>query len=86
MKTGKILIGIMAGVAAGAALGVLYAPRKGRKTRKKMFRKGHDAMDELRDKYDNLLDTVTDKLRMAKAEGNHLLYNRDSKAGKTVEN
>lgn len=86
MKTGKMLIGIMAGVAAGAALGVLYAPRKGMKTRKKLFRKGHDAVDELRDKYDNLLDTVTDKLRLAKAEGNHLLYKKDSKVAGTVEN
>ena len=39
MGTGKILLGVLAGVAAGATLGILFAPAKGSKTRKKIIEK-----------------------------------------------
>lgn len=40
MKNGKLLAGIITGLGAGALLGILFAPDKGSKTRKK-FLKGH---------------------------------------------
>ena len=35
MSKGKLLLGVLAGVAAGALLGILMAPDKGSETRKK---------------------------------------------------
>lgn len=38
MKT-KALLGILAGVAAGAAIGMLFAPNNGVRTRRKIYKK-----------------------------------------------
>ena len=40
MSTGKIVVGVLAGVAVGALLGVLFAPDKGSETRKKISKGG----------------------------------------------
>ncbi|MBK8191962.1 MAG: YtxH domain-containing protein [Lewinellaceae bacterium] len=50
MKTGKVLLGILGGVAIGALLGVLLAPDKGSNTRKKIRRKGEDLVDDVKAK------------------------------------
>jgi hypothetical protein len=45
MSSGKVLLGVLAGVAAGAFLGILFAPDKGLNTRKKIVKKGEDYAD-----------------------------------------
>ena len=36
MKADKLILGVLGGVAVGALMGVLFAPEKGSKTRKKI--------------------------------------------------
>lgn len=60
-NTGKVLLGILAGAAAGAILGILLAPDKGSETRRKIMKKGEDYADALKDKFDELMDGVTEK-------------------------
>lgn len=62
MSTGKILLGVLAGVAAGALLGVLLAPDKGSETRKKLAEKGDDYAEALKNKFDELIEGVMDKV------------------------
>ena len=49
MSTGKVLLGVLAGVAAGAMLGILFAPDKGSNTRKKISKKGEDYADAVKE-------------------------------------
>lgn len=61
MNSGKLIVGILGGVAAGALLGVLFAPEEGSKTRKKIIDKANDGADTLKDKFDVLLESVNQK-------------------------
>ena len=70
MSTGKILFGVLAGVAAGAVLGILFAPAKGSKTRKKIAKKGMDYADELSGKLKDFMEEMTEKFESAVNKAN----------------
>jgi gas vesicle protein len=68
MSTGKTLLGVLAGIAAGATLGILFAPHKGSKTRKIITDKGDDYADELKGKFDEFSNLLNHKLEKVKDE------------------
>jgi len=72
MSSGKALLGVLAGIAAGAVLGILFAPEKGSNTRKNISRKTADLMDAMNDKIDEkvneVMDVVTGKMKKAKSQ------------------
>ncbi len=52
MSTRKTLLGALIGLAAGAAIGILLAPRSGKETRAILRKKGERAKEELSDLLD----------------------------------
>lgn len=61
MSSGKVLLGVLAGLAGGALLGILLAPAKGSDTRKKYIKMGSDFTDELKNKFNEFVEDVSDK-------------------------
>jgi gas vesicle protein len=58
--SGKILAAVAAGIAAGAVLGILFAPDKGSETRRKMNEKGRKFADDVKDKFSKGKDKFND--------------------------
>jgi gas vesicle protein len=66
--SGKVFLGLLAGLAAGALLGVLFAPDKGSETRKKIIQKGEDYTDGIKEKFNSLIDELNQKIEVAKSK------------------
>ncbi|MEQ9377643.1 MAG: YtxH domain-containing protein [Imperialibacter sp.] len=70
MTTGKALLGVVAGMAAGALLGVLFAPQKGARTRRDIVEKGEDLAEALNEtvekKFNELMGSFTGKIMKGK--------------------
>lgn len=68
MSSGKVLLGILAGVAVGSTLGILFAPDKGTSTRKRIIKKGEGYVDELDSKYNDILRGMNKRYEALKEE------------------
>lgn len=68
MSSGKVLLSVLAGIAVGAVLGILFAPDKGSVTRKKISQKSNAFADELSVKFNEFVESVTEKLEALKKE------------------
>ncbi len=68
MNKSNVLIGVLAGAAAGALLGILFAPDKGSETRKKLATKANDSTDELKEKLEDIITQFTQKFKAANTE------------------
>jgi gas vesicle protein len=58
--SGKILAAVAAGIAAGAILGILFAPDKGSETRRKLNEQGKKFADDVKDKFSKGKDKFKD--------------------------
>lgn len=75
MSTGKALLSVMAGIAAGVTLGILFAPDKGTATRKKMTKKGEDYVAEMETKFNDLISGISEKYETLKEKTTLLAEN-----------
>jgi len=72
MSTKKLMIGVLAGTALGVVLGVLFAPDKGSTTRHRFSKKGFEYSDELEEKFNDLIDSITEQFQSVVAEVNEM--------------
>lgn len=58
----KIAYTLITGIAVGTLIGVLLAPDEGKKTQRKLVKKGKKITDDLKCKFDELVDSVQDQI------------------------
>ncbi len=86
MSTGKVVLGALAGLALGAALGILFAPEKGKTTRRKISKKSRDFAEDMTDKFNELIDTLSHKFEGAKDEVKMKMEDGKARAERAYEN
>jgi gas vesicle protein len=68
MNTGKVVFGIVASLAVGTMVGLLFAPEKGSRLRRRFMDKGEDYADSLKSKFEEFVDNVSTKYESAMQE------------------
>jgi len=79
MNSSKVLLGVLGGVAVGAIAGILLAPDKGSKTRKKIMDKSKGFADDVKGKFEELYEDVTDKYDTLLQDAKGLVSNHEVK-------
>ncbi len=68
MSSGKVILGVLAGAAIGATLGILFAPDKGSATRKKITRKSSKYVDKLEEEFNEFIESITKEYEALREE------------------
>jgi gas vesicle protein len=68
MSSEKLLLSVLAGVAAGAMLGILFAPDKGWNTRKRIAKKGEDYTNALSENFREFFINISEEIYEVKDE------------------
>lgn len=77
----KVLLSVLAGAAAGAIIGILFAPDKGYETRRRIAEGSKDVTDNLKTKFSDLVDNIADKYESAKEGAADLIEKGKQKIG-----
>lgn len=85
MNSGKVILSALAGVAIGAALGILFAPDKGTATRHKISKKKNDITDELERKFNAFVDSFSRKFENLHDEAHEMADEVKYKAKSAAE-
>lgn len=78
MKTSSSILGVLGGIGIGVALGVLFAPDKGTETRKKIKNQGVDLGEDIKSKFDDLIDLLGKVVSKSESKGKEMLENGKS--------
>jgi gas vesicle protein len=76
MRPQKIIIGALAGLAAGALIGILFAPEKGSVVRGKISKKGEDYLDSIKSTFNSFVDGVAGKFEKVKEDTADIIDSR----------
>jgi gas vesicle protein len=85
-NTGKVVGALILGAAIGGALGILFAPDKGSKTRKRILDQGDNLTDTMKDKFDDFLDELKKEIEVVKDKANDYMKDGAAKAEKHKAN
>ena len=85
MNSGKILLGVLAGVAVGAVAGILLAPERGSDTRKMISRKSDAYAEKLGTQFKGFIEGMTNKFEAMTEEAADVARNGSAKVQKEMD-
>jgi gas vesicle protein len=85
MRPQKIIIGVLAGLAAGALIGILFAPDKGSVVRGTISKKGEDYLDSIKSTFNSFVDGVAGKFDKVKEEAADIVDSRKRESKRAMQ-
>jgi gas vesicle protein len=89
---GGVAIALFAGIAIGAAIGILFAPKSGKETRQELLEKGEkfvemskDGITDLMEKTKDFAENTKERFEEVKVIGEEMIEAGKKKAKKTVK-
>ena len=73
MKSNKIVLSLIGGIAIGALLGVLFAPEKGIVTRKKIMCNDDNYSETLLAEFESLVNSILDEYNCTRKQAEDLV-------------
>jgi gas vesicle protein len=77
MKPRSILLGAVIGLTAGGLAGLLFAPKKGSVTRRFLAKKGSDYVGGMKDRYNESLRNVNQKIDSLRNEVKNMMRKKE---------
>ena len=68
MRTKNMVIGVASAALAGAAIGMLFAPRKGSDTRQQIADRSNEYMNGTKTRFNSMINGVSSKLDSVKSK------------------
>ncbi|MBP1841605.1 YtxH domain-containing protein [Formosa algae] len=84
-KSGNTVLGLIAGTAIGAVLGILYAPEEGSKTRKRLSEEAMAARDKMNSSAHDLKEKVSSSAHDLKAKVNSTMASQKGTLDEQLE-
>jgi len=81
----KIIIGALAGLAAGALIGILFSPDKGSVVRGKISKKGEDYLDSIKSTFNSFFDGAAGKFNKVKEEAADIVDSRKRESKREMQ-
>lgn len=81
---GKGLLAFIGGAALGVTLGILFAPDKGKETRKKIVKKTKNIKDSVTERFENLIESAEDIVDELKETASDFANRKEEKVEETM--
>ena len=83
---GKSLLAFACGVGLGAAVGILFAPDKGTKTRKKIMKKTKDLSDAVCEKLESIIESAEEVVEELKENASNYIHTKEKMVEDAITN
>ncbi|MDZ4749461.1 MAG: YtxH domain-containing protein [Saprospiraceae bacterium] len=85
MSSVKVVLGVLAGVAIGAAAGILLAPHKGSETRKNISNRSDAYAQKLNNQFKSFVDSLSGKFETMTQEVDVMVENGAGKMARGID-